>query len=267
MLDGKGPPPIVNTDMIKLTRREFATGLLGSIATSALVSSLVDAQSLTGSVKPIAHKWLFEMQEICKDERGSKIKVTQWQDQIETLLNRVDLADLLKAIDYDRLAKSTTLYSNHETAEDITFSRIKGLPEELAFAPYFYGMKKGAAIVPHGHQNMTTMHMMLKGEARGRHFDRVSDEPGHLIIKPTKDKTLSVGDVSTISSERDNIHWFRALSEPVFMFNIGVYGLDPKAETTGRDYIDPVRGERLADGTIRVTRIDSKSAYKIYGGS
>ena len=253
--------------MVKIVRRDFLHNMLGSLFSMTLVESLCQAQSLTGSVKLIAHKWLFEMEQICKDERSGKVKVTEWQDQIESLLTRVDLTDLLKAIDYDRLAKSTTLYANHETAEDVSFAKVKGLPHELAFAPFFYGMKKGAAIVPHGHQNMTTMHMMLKGEAHGMHFDRVSDEPKHLIIKPTKDKMLTVGEVTTISKERDNIHWFKALSEPVFMFNIGVYGLDPKAETTGRDYVDPDRGEHLKDGSIRVPRIDHETAYKIYGKS
>jgi hypothetical protein len=174
------------------------------------------------------------------------------------------MIDLLKAIDYQQLAKSTKLFDDHETAEDVTFSNIKKLPDELSFASYFYGMKKDVSIVPHGHQNMD---MMLKGEAHGWQYDRLADEPEFLIIKPTKDKLLTVGDVSTISSQRDNIHWFKALTDPVFMFNIGVYGLDPKTETTGRDYIDPNNGENLSNGSIRVPRITSEKAYEIYGKS
>lgn len=104
-------------------------------------------------------------------------------------------------------------------------------------------------------------------EAHGWHYDRVADEPEHLIIKPTKDKLLTSGDISTISDQRDNIHWFKAQTEPVFMFNIGVYGLDSSIITTGRDYIDPNRGENLKDGLIRVPRITAETAYKIYGKS
>jgi hypothetical protein len=51
------------------------------------------------------------------------------------------------------------------------------------------------------------------------------------------------------------------------MFNIGVYRLNPDASTTGRDYIDPNRGEKLTDGTIRVPLITHDDAYKIYGKS
>lgn len=253
--------------MEKISRRDFARNMLGTIFSATLVSCLCEAQALKGSVKTHAHKWIFEMNQISLDLRASKIKPAEWQQQIESLLGRVDLPDLCKAIDYDRLAKSTRLFDDHETAEDVTFDEVKNLPAELSFAPYFYAMKRGAAIVPHGHRNMATMHMMLKGAAHGWHYDRLRDESEHLIIKPTKDKTLAPGDVSTISDERDNIHWFKAETEPVFMFNVGVYGLNPKAATTGREYIDPRRGENFKDGTIRVPLISGEEAYKIYGKS
>ncbi len=253
--------------MEKISRRDFAKSMLGTMFSMSLVTSLCEAQALKRSVKPIAHKWLFEMEHLSKDLRANKIKQTDWQDEIESLLNQVDLTDLLKAIDYNRLEKSTKLFDDHENAADVSFANIKRLPDELSFAPYFYGMKKGVSVVPHGHQNMTTMHMILKGEAHNRHYDRISDEPEFLIIKPTKDRVLKSGNVSTISNDRDNIHWFKALTEPVFMFNIGVYPLNPKAETTGRDYIDPNNGEKLKDGLIRVPRISGENAYKIYGKS
>jgi hypothetical protein len=253
--------------METISRRDFAKSMLGTVFSMSLISSLCEAQALKGSVKPIAHKWLFEMEHLSKDLRANKIKQTEWQDEIESLLGQADLADLLKAIDYNRLAKSTKLFDDHETAEDVSFANIKRLPDELSFAPYFYGMKKGVSVVPHGHHNMTTMHMILKGEAHNWHYDRISDELEFLIIKPTKDRVLKSGNVSTISNDRDNIHWFKALTEPVFMFNIGIYPLDPKITTTGRDYIDPNNGENLKDGSIRVPRISGENAYKIYGKS
>lgn len=253
--------------MEKLSRRNFIQNSLGSILTLSLVRSLSEAQALTGSVKSIAHKWVFEMEEISKDLRMSKIKQIEWQTQIESLLSRVEMKDLLKAIDYRHLAKHTVIPEDHESAEDVDFSDIKGLPEGLSFNPYFYAMKKGVAIVPHGHHNMATMHMMLSGEAHGWHYDRVSDEKEHMIIKPTSDKLLIPGDVSTVSDESDNIHWFKAMTEPVFMFNIGVYGIKSEESFTGRDYIDPVNGEKIKDGLIRAKRIEKEEAYKLFGKS
>ena len=253
--------------MEKLSRRDFIQNTIGSVITLTLVDSLCKAEALTGSVKPIAYKWLSEMEQVSKSLKLQEIRPLEWQQQIESLLARVELSDLLKAIDYDRLAKHAVLPKDHESAEEINFSKIKGLPEELTFVPFFYAMKKGVAIVPHGHRNMTSMHMMLKGNAHGWHYSRVSDEPKHLIIKPTSDKLLVPGDASTISDERDNIHWFKAMSEPVFMFNVGIFGLNPKENFTGRDYIDPMNGERMKDGLIRAKRMEMEEAYKIYGKS
>ncbi len=249
------------------SRRAFLQNLIGSFVTLSLVSSLCRAQALTGALKTVAHQWLFEMEAATKDLRLGKVKPGAWQEQIETLLARVELPDLLAAIDYERLSRTVTLFDDHETAEEISLANIEGLPDALSFVPFFYAMKKGAAIVPHGHRNMATMHMVLSGEAHGWHFDRVADETRHLIIKPASDKLMRAGDASTISDEKNNIHWFKALTEPLYMFNIGVFGLNPAESFTGRDYIDPLRGEKHKDGLIRAQRLDGKRAYALYGKS
>jgi hypothetical protein len=111
------------------------------------------------------------------------------------------------------------------------------------------------------------MHMMIKGRAHSWQFERVSDEEQYMTIKPTADKMLELGAVSTMSEQKDNIHWFKALSEPVFMFNIGVFRIEESKEFSGRDCVDPLGGERLKDGLIRARRIEIKEAYKLYGKS
>lgn len=253
--------------MVKLSRRTFTRNMLGSLLTFSLVKSLDKVDVLANTVKPVVRKWLIEMEQVTQGLRQGKVKPIEWQQQIESLLSRVELKDLLSAIDYDRLAKTAIFPADHESAEDVDFSQNKGLPAELSFAPFFYAMRKGVAIVPHGHRNMASMHMMLKGQAHGWQFERVTDEAQYLTIKPTIDKVLNVGAVSTISDQRNNIHWFKALSEPVFMFNIGVFGINQSEGFTGRDYIDPLGGEKLKDGLIRARRLEVKEAYQLYGKS
>jgi hypothetical protein len=51
------------------------------------------------------------------------------------------------------------------------------------------------------------------------------------------------------------------------MFNVAVFGLDGTKNFTGRDYIDPLGGEKLGDGTIRARRITDKEAFKLYGNT
>ena len=252
---------------MKLSRRDFTREMCLSVLTFSLVKSLDTVGALASTFKPIVRKWLIEMEAVTRELRHGKITPVDWQRQIESLLSRVELKDLLTAIDYDRLAKTAVFPGDHESADDVDFSRNQGLPAELSFAPYFYAMNKGVAIVPHGHRNMSSMHMMIKGEAHSWQFERVSDEENYVTIKPTADRTLKVGDVSTMSEKKDNIHWFKALSEPVFMFNIGVFRIRPAEDFSGRDCIDPLGGEKLKDGLIRARRIELKEAYKLYGKS
>jgi hypothetical protein len=252
---------------VTISRRTFARNMIGSVLTFSLVRSLNHVGALAGTVEPIVRKWLIEMESITGGLRQGKVSRVEWQREIDSLLSRVELKDLLAAIDYDRLAKTAVFPDDHESADDINFSDNQGLPAELSFAPYFYAMRKGVAIVPHGHRNMTSMHMMLKGEAHLWQFERVADEEEYMTIKPTADKALGVGALSTMSEQKDNIHWFKALSEPVFMFNIGVFRIDAAKDFSGRDCIDPLRGEKLKDGLIRARRIGLKEAYKLYGKS
>lgn len=252
---------------MELPRRTFNRSLLSSLLTFSLVKHLDQLDTLAGPVKPIVRKWLNDMEEVTVELRKGRVGPIQWQRQIESLLTRVEMSDLLAAIDYDRVARTAVFPEDHESAEDVHFSRTKGLPKELSFAPYFYALRKGVAIVPHGHRNMSSMHMMLKGQSQGWQFERIYDEKEYLTIKPTNDRVLNVGEVTTVSDKSTNIHWFKALTEPVFMFNIGVFGINPAKDFSGRDYIDPLGGEKLKDGLIRARRIDVKEAYRLYGKS
>ena len=252
---------------MKLSRRTFSLNMLGSLMTFTLVKSLADFNVLASPVTPIVRNWIIEMEEVTQLLRQGKVQKTEWQSHIESLLSRVELKDLLNAIDFEKLAKTAIFPKDHESAADVEFSNSEGLPAELSFNPYFYAMKKGTAIVPHGHSNMTSMHMMIKGQAHCWQFERMSDEAHYLIIKPSSDKVLEVGDVSTMSEQKNNVHWFKALTGPVFMFNIGVFRLNPKDTFNGRDCVDPLHGEKLRDGLIRARRIEIEEAYKLYGKS
>jgi hypothetical protein len=252
---------------MQLSRRTFTGHMLGSLLTFSLVKSLDDVDVLAHTVRPIVRTWLIEMEDVTRRLRRGQLKTIEWQGLIESLLSRVDMNDLLSAIDFDKLSKAAVFPEDHESAEELKFRHTKGLPRKLSFIPFFYAMKKGTAIVPHGHRNMTSMHMMLKGQAHGWQFERIADEEQYLTIRPANDMVQEVGAVTTVSDQKNNIHWFKALSEPVFMFNIGVFSLSHSKDFSGRDYVDPLGGEKLKDGLIRARRIEVKEAYKLYGKS
>ena len=126
-------------------------------------------------------------------------------------------------------------------------------------------MKPGRSVVPHGHNNMATAFLILKGNFQGRHFDRLQDEKDHLIIRPTIDRRFGPGEASSVSDFKDNIHWFTAQDDVGYIFNIHVMDVNPNAgSSTGRVYLDP-NGEKLSDGTIRARRVNYDEVNKLYG--
>ena len=90
----------------------------------------------------------------------------------------------------------------------------------------------------------------------------------HLIIKPTLDRALAMGEASTTSDDRDNVHWFKATSDVAFTFNLAVFEIDRSATFSGRQfYLDPAGGEKLGDGSLRVRHLTSQEARRLYGKS
>jgi hypothetical protein len=68
--------------MKKISRRDFTKNMLGSLFSMTLVSSLVEAQSLKGSVKLIAHKWVFKMESISQDLRKGKTNLLNGKSKL-----------------------------------------------------------------------------------------------------------------------------------------------------------------------------------------
>jgi hypothetical protein len=141
---------------------------------------------------------------------------------------------------------------------------VEGLPRK--FGTKVFGMAQGRAIVPHGHQNMASMHVVLAGEFRLRHFERVEDQPGHLVLRPSIDRASKPGDLSSISDQRDNVHWLVATKGPAYTFDLIVVGLDPARGFDWKmDHVDVDRAERLEGGLLRARRVEFEEAIRLYG--
>ena len=251
--------------MHTFSRREFAHQALGSVLTLSLLETLFECDAFADEFKPATVKWLADVNQLGWDLKDRKLEQVEWQKKIETLYARADVADFLRLIDFDKLTRNIELVDNGAKSLSVKFPQIEGVPDKLSWGRQIFALKKGRSVVPHGHNNMATAFLILKGEFRGRHYDRVEDEDEHIIIKPTIDRKFTVGECSTVSDYKDNIHWFQALEEPAFIFNIHVMGINAdNAEPTGRVYLNP-NGEKLKGGLIRASRIDSDEAHKLYG--
>jgi hypothetical protein len=125
-------------------------------------------------------------------------------------------------------------------------------------------MDAGAAVVPHGHHNMVSMHLLLDGAVRVTQYDRLRDEAEHLLLRPRPDRLCWPGDTTAISLDRQNVHWFRPVVDS-FALIVAAYDLDPNAEPARREFVDPLAGTPQADGSLRVPRLTAEAAFQRYG--
>lgn len=248
----------------QLTRRSFSARTLQALLAASLLQHSARAGALRGSLKSGARPWLRRLEDASASLASGKTGGLAWQREVEESLGALDLADLLRSLDFEALAAGARFPAEGEGMERLYLLDDAGKLQPLTFRPFLFTLARGTAVVPHGHHNLATMHMVLAGQARVRHFDKLEATATHMLIRPFSDVQAGPGAVSTVSDEHQNVHWFNALSDRVFMFNIGVYQLRP-GSSGERDYVDPLGGEPAGGGTIRAPRLARSEAYAKYG--
>jgi len=227
------------------------------------MDSLFAFNVFDNQIKPITDHWAIKLNEFCADLKTESITTLQWQTQIEDLYRQIELEEILRFIDFENLIKGFKYPDLGVHTKQVKFPKLSGLPENTAFVKKIFGMKKDRAIIPHGHSNMASAHLILKGELHLRHYEKIGQEDKNLIIKPTVDKIAKLGESSSISDEKDNIHWFIANTENAFTFDVIMLDLNNKPYDIHN--IDIFEKQDLANGTLRVPILDVETALKKYG--
>ncbi|MFY0674791.1 MAG: hypothetical protein JXQ87_15440 [Bacteroidia bacterium] len=233
------------------------------MASYAFLTSLFKTNAWGNSIKPIAEHWAIQLNEYCSDLRKESISQEEWQIQIQRLYSNLEVSEILKFIDFDNLTKGFEYPDLGVNTKMVKFPKLAGLPERTAFVKKIFGMKKDRSIIPHGHSNMASAHLILKGDMHLRHYDKLSQDGDYLIIKPTVDKVIGLGEHSTISDDKDNVHWFIANSETAFTFDVIM--LDLKNKNYDIHNLDIYESVDLKNGNLRVPILDVETALKKYG--
>src|SRR5262245_31570377 len=110
-------------------RREFAQAALGSLVTASLVEMLLQCGALAADAKVPVGKWLIDVDALGRDLKGQKLSQTDWQKKIESLYAQVEMDDLLKAIDFEKLASGAKLVDNGALSLRVQYPSIEGLPQ------------------------------------------------------------------------------------------------------------------------------------------
>jgi hypothetical protein len=247
--------------MADISRRQFSQHTVSALLTYSLLETLFGRDMLGAEIKPLAAQWIKDLHEMSTELKGRKLTPVQWQEQVESLMAKINMPDLLKFIDFEK-RQEVPFRDKGERSIRFKFPEVEGLPTNLVFGHQVFKLKKGRSVVPHGHNNMATAFLIMKGEFHGRLYDRIEDGDDFMIIKPTIDQKFKVGEASSISDDKDNVHWFEATGKEGYIFNIHVLNLNEGL--SGRVYIDP-RGEKLDGGRIKARHIDGAEALKLYG--
>ncbi|MDA9858907.1 hypothetical protein N9D23_12365 [Rubripirellula sp.] len=248
----------------QMDRREFASQTLGTLLTYSLLETVLGSNAVAGPLKPVAAKWLSDINQMSQDLKGQTLKQIEWQQQVEQLFSQVNLAEFLSYVDLPTLTKNLKLKERGELSFRAKFPKVEGLPTDLVFGHQMFALRKNRSVVPHGHNNMATAFLVLEGNFIGKHYDRLEDTREYMIIRPTIDQTFKPGQYSTVSDHKDNVHWFKATSDKGYIFNIHVLNVDPENKRSGRIYIDP-NGEKLSGGRVKAERLQSAEAYRRFG--
>ncbi|HEV3257514.1 MAG TPA: hypothetical protein VG013_11580 [Gemmataceae bacterium] len=247
------------------SRRAFNKKLLGSLTAFGLIETLFARDLFADAVKPVIRKWVAELHALSRDLKGRKLKDVEFQAKLEELYGRVELPELIKLLDLDRVTKNLKFPEKGAASLGIDLSKVEGLPKVLVFGKQIFACRKGRSIVPHGHDNMCTGFIVLRGNFAGKHYDRVEDHQDHYLIKPTIDRLFKPGECSTISDHKDNVHWFKAETDAGFIFNVHVMGYNPESKKVpNRVYVDP-EGEKTSSGLIVARKVSSKECHQKYG--
>jgi hypothetical protein len=217
-----------------------------------------------------ARRWLAPLARLCRDLKAGDLTAEAWQDGIAKLWAGTDLTDLLRDVDLDRLLTGVDLPENMAGVRDVPLPALRGLP--LRFGHKIFALRRGAAVVPHAHNNMASAHLVVQGTFHVRTFQRLRDEDGALILTPSIDRTFRAGEALTMSDTRDNVHWLVATSERACTFDTPVSELvkgksyKTPANEWGMIHVDPT-GKPGADGTVRAPVITFEEAIRRFGKS
>lgn len=224
----------------------FAVGL-ASIAGAALAQRAVVA-SRRRTFEEVARRARDASQALAE----GRIDAAGWQAAITAIFAGVSPQELVESLDLDALVARAPEVTRG--ASVVTLSPdLPGGPLP-GFATKLFVLRKGRANPPHAHDNMISMHYVLRGSFRVRHYDRIRDEPDAIILRPSIDRVLGPGEATSVSEAHDNVHWHLAESDGVLL-DVLRAGLGDRPTKT--HLLDPVGATPLEGGLLRAPRLST----------
>ena len=242
-------------------RRRFASELARILLAAPLLDLLLSSEALAGDAHLRAQDLRAALVHLSNALRRGDLDPGAWQRQSAALCAELKDSQLLRQLRVERLVER--LDADSQAPRSLVLDRDSPTP---GIRHKLFTFARGEAILPHGHDNLVSLFVVLRGRFRARHYDRLADTPSHIVIRPTIDRGVETGDQTSISDAHDNVHWFTSRSEGALLYNLSV---DISARSRRphtrprRVYLDP-EGQRESDGTILAPRSDRRSLRAKY---
>ena len=248
-------------DAFGLDRRSaMATGLAGF--SLALLGCEVSASK--PKRRMAARDWIERQGELARALKGGQISPLQWMAEAERLAGEIEVAELMAEVDKAQVNQQALPPTNDPRKSSIRFLDADGNPRKLGYGAALFAFEPHNVITPHGHRHMVSSHLVVEGAFRVRNFDRLGDEDGAMIIRPTRDYVAGTGQLSAMTPDRDNIHWFVPSGGKAMTFDVIISGIDPGEADYEIEAIDPLGGAMREDGTIRAPKMAFEAASEKY---
>jgi mannose-6-phosphate isomerase-like protein (cupin superfamily) len=211
-----------------------------------------------------ARDWIERQGELARALKSGQIAPLQWMAEVERLAGEIEVAQLMAEVDKAQITQNAQPPTNDPRKSSIRFLDAVGAPRKLGYGAALFAFEPHNVITPHGHRHMVSSHLVVEGAFRVRNFDRLSDDEGAMIVRPTRDYIAQTGQLSAMTPDRDNIHWFVPRGAAAMTFDVIISGIDPGEADYEIEAIAPLGGTELADGAIRALKIAFEAASDKY---
>ena len=243
------------------TRRD----LLRAFGAFATVALLREAALAVPARRMAATDWIARQDEAARALASGQLAPREWMADVERLAAEVDVAELMASVNLARITAAGRGAANDPAKRHVRFlDASTGEPRALAYGAALFDFEPRNVITPHAHRHMASAHLVVDGRVRVRNYDRVRDDGDAIVIAPTRDAVFGVGQVSTMSSARDNVHWFVPHGGRATTFDVVISDLDAGRPSYEIEALDPLAATRLDDGTLRAPVIGFAEASKKY---
>lgn len=247
-----------------LDRRAFAGAGLAAF-TLALLGREVSAAA--PQRRMAARDWIERQGELARALKSGQVAPLQWMAEVERLAGEIEVGELMFDVGRAQITQQALPPTNDPRKSSIRFLDAEGAPRKLGYGAALFAFEPHNVITPHGHKYMASAHLVVEGRFRVRNFDRIGDDEGAMIIRPTRDYVAETGQLSVMTSAQDNIHWFVPQGGKAMTFDVIISGLEQGAPDYEIEAIDPLGGTAQADGAIRAPKMEFEAASEKYSAA